>query len=120
METLRTITTTENRTYKKVSNWIEIKYQYVTKRHSLSDYADFCGTDNEKEGSLTYFTFKGKKYALGQFMRLTHPEFFENEEGEQSFLCGYDRTDYYKPLMLELSDCADSVRLFEVIESEEV
>ena len=120
MKTLKTITTTENRTYKKVSNWIEVKYQYVTKRHSLSDYADFCGTDNENEGLLTYFTFKGKKYAMGQFIRLSYPEFFENEDGKQSFLCGYDCTCYYKPLMMELSDYGDSVRLFEVIESEEV
>ena len=120
MKTLKTIKTSENRTYNKVSNWIDIKYQYVTKRHGLSDYADFCGTDNEKEGLLTYFTFKGKKYAMGQFMRLSYPEFFENEDGKQSFLCGYDCTCYYKPLMMELSDYGDSVRLFEVIESEEV
>lgn len=112
---MKTIKTSENRTYKRVSNWIEIKYTYVTKRHSLSDYADFYGTDNEKEGLLTYFTFKGKKYALGQFMRLSHPEFFEDENGKQSFLCGYDCTDYHRSLMIEMDDCASSVRLFQII-----
>ena len=114
---MKTIKTSENRTYNKVSNWIEIKYQYITKRHSLSDYADFCGTDNEKEGLLTYFTFKGKKYTLGQFMRLSYPEFFKNEDGKQSFLCGYDCTDYYKPLMIEMNDCGDAVRLFQITDN---
>ena len=115
MKKLKTITTSENRTYKQVSNWLDIKYVYVTKRHSLSDYADFYGTDNEKEGILTYFIFKGKKYALGQFMKLSHPEFFENEDGKKSFLCGYDCTDCYNPLMIEMDDCADSVRLFQIV-----
>ena len=117
MKTIKTITTTENRTYKKVSNWIEVKCQYVTKRHSLSDYADFCGTDNENEGLLTYFTFKGKKYAMRQFMRLSYPEYFTNEDDKQSFLCAYDCTNYYKPLMMEVSDCGDAVRLFEVMDN---
>ena len=112
---MRTIKTSENRTYKQVSNWLEVKEQYVTKRHSLSEYADFYGTDNEKEGLLTYFTFKGKKYALGQFLRLSYPEFFENEDGKQSFLCGYDCTDYHNPLMMEMDDCVDSVRLFQEV-----
>ena len=109
---LKEIKTSENRTCKRVSNWLEIKYAYVTKRHSLSDYADFCGTDNENEGFLTYFTFKGKKYAMGQFSRLSYPEFFTNEDGKQSFLCGYC-TNYSNPLMCELSDSADYIRLFE-------
>lgn len=112
---MKTIKTSENRTYQRVSNWIDVKYDYVTKRHSLSDYADFHDIDNWEKGLLTYFTFKGKKYALGQFMRLSHPEFFENEDGKQSFLCGYDCTNYYKPLMLEMTDCGDSVRLFQII-----
>ena len=34
---LKEIKTSENRTCKRVSNWLEIKYAYVTKRHSLSD-----------------------------------------------------------------------------------
>ena len=112
---MKTIKTSENRICQRVSNWIEIKYAYVTKRHSLSDYADFYGTDNEKEGLLAYFTFKGKKYALGQFMRLLSPEFFEDENEKQSFLYGYDYTDYYRPLMIEMSDCGDSIRLFQII-----
>lgn len=112
---MKTIKTSENRTYRRVSNWIDVKYAYVTKRHSLADYADFNATENEKEGLLTYFTFKERKYALGQFMRLSYPEFFENEDGKQSFLCGYDCTDCYKPLMLEMTDCGDSVRLFQII-----
>ncbi len=115
MKTLKEIKTSENRTYKMVSNWIEIKYKYVTKRHGLADYADF--SKGEKEGLLTYFTFKGKNYSLGQFMRLSYPEFFQNEDDKQSFLCGYDCTNYYNPLMIEISDSADCIRLFQQIEN---
>ena len=85
----------------------------MTKRHSLSDYADFYGTDDENIGRLSYFKYKNKLYAIGQFMKISAPEFFENEDGKQSFLCGYDCTNYYKPLMCELSDSADYIRLFE-------
>lgn len=112
---MKTITTSEGRTYKRVSRWIHIKTEYVTKRHSLSDYADFYSSEDGK-GVLTYFKHDGRLYAIGQFMRLSYPEFFEDENGKQSFLSGYDCTDYYNPLMIEIEDGGEYCRLYQIIE----
>ena len=48
-------------------------------------------------------------------MRLTAPEFFENEDGKKSFLSGYDCTQYYNPYLIEIDDGGEYVRLFEEV-----
>jgi len=95
------------RQFRRVSRWIKVNYKTVTSRHSLADYAD--------GDSLAYFRHGGREYALGQFMRLTAPEFFENEDGKKSFLSGYDCTQYYKPYLIEIDDGGEYVRLFEEV-----
>lgn len=107
---MKEIKTSENRTYKRVSRWIKVKNEYVTKRHSLADYADF--EENEKYGLLSYFIHNNRKYAIGQFSRLSHPEFFNNEDDKESFLCGYDNTDYWNPFHIEMTEDGEYVRLF--------
>lgn len=120
------ITTTDNRNYKRVSRWIKVNSMYISKRHSLADYADFSGiTEDESAnevsacGLLHYFNFQNRQYALGQFMRLTVPEMFELENGKTSHLSGYDATSAYKPLLLEFSEACEYVRLYESYEKEE-
>lgn len=96
------------RQFRRVSRWIKVNYKTVTSRHRLAEYAD--------GDELIYFRHGGREYALGQFMRLTAPEFFENEDGKKSFLSGYDCTQYYKPYLIEIEDGGEYVRLFEEVE----
>ena len=62
------------RKYERVSRWIKVCYDYVTKRHSLADYADFYDSEDGK-GLLNWFQYNGKKYAVGQFLKLNYPYF---------------------------------------------
>lgn len=93
------------------SRWIQIHYDYVTKRHSLFDYSDDYENPG-KEGLLTWFKHKGKKYAVGQFMRLTAPIFFEDENGKDNYVCGYDSTTYFNPYLIEIHESGEAVRLY--------
>ena len=62
---------------------------------------------------MDYFRFGGRAYAINQFFRLDFPIFFENEEGKTTYLSGYDSENYYNPLLIELDDCGEFVRLYE-------
>ena len=99
------------RKYERVSRWIKVYYDYITKRHSLADYADFYDSEDGK-GLLNWFQYNGKKYAVGQFLKLAYPYFYKNEDGKISFLCGYDCENYYNPLLIEIDDDGESVRLY--------
>ena len=110
---MKRIKAKDGRTYRRASRWIRIHLDYVTKRHSLFDYAD--GTD----GLLTWFRHGGRQYALGQFERLSYPIFFETEDGKESFLSGYDSTQWYKPYLIEIDDGGEYCRLYEEIQEEE-
>jgi len=105
------------RKYERVSRWIEVHYNYITKRHSLEGYADFYGTDDGK-GLLNWFQYYGKKYAVGQFLKLDYPYFYKNEDGKTSFLCGYDCENYYNPLLIEIDDGGEYVRLYREVKEE--
>ena len=56
--------TKDNTTIQRVSRWIKLRRVAVTKRHSLAEYADFTGTDNPNEGTLTYFIHNGKNMLM--------------------------------------------------------
>lgn len=97
---------------RRVSRWIHVECRYVTKNHSLYDYGDaYC--EEEKKNPVLYFKHNNRLYALNQFMRLSSPMFFEDEEGKTSFLSGYDATEYYYPYLIEISESGDYIRLYE-------
>ena len=102
---MKTITTVDGRKYNRVSRWIKLEYRTVTNRHSLYDYAD--------DGVLICFRHGGRLYALGQFMRLSMPEFYEDNDGKMQYLSGYDCTEYYKPLVCEIDDGGEYIRLYQ-------
>lgn len=110
------ITTIVGHKYKRVSRWIKIEYRIITKKHDLFDYADSSDC-NEGDGLLICFRHGGRLYALGQFMRFTHPEFYDNKDGKTQFLCGYDATTWYKPLICEIDDNGEYIRLYEEIDN---
>lgn len=96
--------------YEKVSRWLKIEYTIISKRHCLAKYAD----DSGAELYLTYFRYKGKQYALDQFMKLGKPITLE----DGTILCGFDSTRYYQPLLLEMNTTGEAVRLWEEVEME--
>ena len=116
---MKNIKAKDGRTYRRASRWIRIRFDYVTMRHSLSAYADFSGTDDETHGLLIWFRHGGRSYALGQFMRLSYPIFYEDENGKESFLSGYDSENWYRPYLIELDDGGEYCRLYEEIQEEE-
>lgn len=99
--------------YTRESRWIQVRYKYVTSRHSLYDYA------RDNEDCLAYFIKDGKQYAMGQFMRFNYPfkadsydNGFIDKKGVMHILSGYDATDYWKPYLLEVSENGEQVRLY--------
>lgn len=108
------ITTNMGRSYIRVSRWIKVMYAEVTPRNSLYLYGDTYGYDNNRS-AVYFFRHKNKKYALGQFMRLTHPEFFDDENGKTSFLSGYDAAAYYRPLLIEVRPDGEYIRLYQEV-----
>ena len=119
---MKTFKTTTGRTIARVSRYIKIRTDYVTSRHSLYDYAD---SSSEEDGKrlLDYFIYHGKKYALNQFMRLGSnfiPEVYQFEEnGKTQFLSGVDSENYYNPLLIEVDEYGESVRIYEEIAAQE-
>lgn len=112
---MRTFKASDDKNVKLVqqSRWLKVRCEYVTHRHSLADFADFGGTDDDRYGVLYSFIHKGKKYALGQFFKMSYPVFFYDENDKLSYLCGYDSTDYSnKCLEMEMDDACEYVRLF--------
>ena len=112
---MKVIKTTDGKQLKRISRWIKIRQAYnVTERHSLYYYAEEIG---ENENALDYFIFKGRKYALSQFLSFGTPwtagyiQWYENDKLHN--IAGYDSTDYYKPLLIELDECAECVRVYE-------
>lgn len=107
-----------NRKIKRVSRWIKVDCEYVTKNHSLYDYADhYC----EEGGKAPVFLFRhnNRLYALSQFMKLSCPMFFTDIDGKNSFIFGYDCTDYYYPLLIEISENGEHIRLYEELRENE-
>lgn len=108
----------EKYTYKKASRWIKIQYLYITKKHSLWEYADYHDEFNKKR-CLLCFRHGGKLYAIDQFMRLSYPIIFEDKNGDNVIIGGYDSTNWYNPYLLEINDNCEYVRLWNEVENNE-
>ena len=115
---MKTITTTNGQKLQRVSRWIKINQAYnITEKHSLFYYAEKI---DDNETVLDYFIFQGKKYALNQFYRFgtawtpgNIPMFYENDK--LNFISGYDSENYYNPILIEVSDCCEAVRLYKEV-----
>lgn len=114
---MKTFTTTDGKTLVRLSRWIKLHYDDVSKRHPLYYYADIDSSDDS--ALLVWFQFRGKKYALEQFIRMggmwASPVMFEDETGKLNHLSGYDCTDYYNPIMIELSEDGEYVRVYQYL-----
>lgn len=101
----------DGKKYERVSRWIKIHEKIITSRHSLYDYSEHIDGENY----LTYFRYKNKNFALSQFMHLSVPIFYEDTDGKLQYLSGYDSTEFYYPLICEIDDCGEYIRLYESV-----
>lgn len=109
----------------RVSRWIKVNELYdITPRHNLYDYAtDENGykTGEEKYNGengnyCNYFVFRGKKYAIEQFIAMNGVWCMQDgyvEKGEKCYLSGYDADgDIYYPIMIEWDEYCEHVRVY--------
>lgn len=105
----------------RVSRWIKIQQAYnITKRNSLYYYAtDESGYREGQEKFnpdnglyCDFFRWNGRNYAIEQFLRLDYPIFFTDTDGKLNYLSGYDSENYYNPILIELDDCGEYVRIY--------
>ena len=123
------IKTNDGNSLVRLSRWISIRHNYnPSKRNRLWDYVrdgsgrgPFSSSFNPDDGlCLDYFVWNGRKWALEQFLLLGGmmggaPIFFEDENGKTSYISGYDGENYYNPIMIELDECCESVRVYEEV-----
>lgn len=101
----------------RLSRWIRIQCLDVTERHPLWYYADE-DTQVGKRRTVDGFRWNGRWYALGQFMRFgsgfcpTPPPMFYDETGKLNYLGGYDSEEYFEPIMIEIDECGENVRVY--------
>lgn len=111
----------------RVSRWIRVRHNYnPSKRNSLWYYVTDgngrkeCHSDFDPTTGLCldYFVWNGRKWAIEQFNSVygtmgIPPIFFEDENGKTSFISGYDSENYYNPILIELDDGCEYVRVYE-------
>ena len=101
----KTFIANDGRKYQKSSRWIKIQYSTIkNKKHSLYNY-------KEDDNSIAFFTNSGKKYAISQFIQMPHLVLLQ----DMAIIGGYDISTSYKPYLLEMSGCAEYVRLWEEV-----
>lgn len=108
---------------KRVSRWIMVHDEIVTMRHRLASYAHDSegrvegqtGFDPSKGLHLMWFRWNGRKWAFDQFLRLSYPIMWDDEDGKLNYLSAYDGENWYNPILIELSECCDYVRVYEEV-----
>ena len=118
------IKTTDGKTLKRVSRWIHIQTnRKPNKRNALWDYArDGHGNGpwsekfDKDSAVIDFFFWNGQTWAIEQFYSLSgmfgSPMFFENEDGKMSYISGYDSENYFNPILIEMSDSCEWVRVY--------
>ena len=127
---MKKINTSDGRTLVRRSRWIQVRHNYnPNRRNRLWDYVrdgggygPYSEHFNPDTGLyLDYFVWDGRKWAIEQFlstsgtMGLLAPIFFEDENGKTSYISGYDGANYFDPILLEVDDCGEYVRVYEEV-----
>jgi len=117
------IKTKDNRELKRVSRWIQIRHNYrPNKRNSLWYYVqDENGYREGRKGYnpenglyLDYFVWNGRTWAIEQFYRMDVPMMWE-EDGKLHWVAGYDSENYYNPILIEMDEYGEYVRVYEEV-----
>ena len=118
---MKELTTTDGKVIYRVSRWIKIQYAYnVSPRNSLYYYCtdengNQPGSNNFDPKNYTYldfFRWNGRTWAINQFFRLDFPITWE-ENGKLQYIAGYDSENYYNPILIEIDDSGEYVRVYE-------
>ena len=122
--------TQNGHTLRRVSRWIAIRTNYnPSKRNRLAEYIrDGNGYREGQSGYdpstglyLDYFRWNGRTWAIDQFYRLGgvwtggEPEMFVDTDGKLSIVDGYDSENYYDPILIELDEYGERVRVYEEV-----
>ena len=101
----------------RVSRWIRINTICITKKSKFWELAD---SYIEYGGirTIEVFRHKDRLYPICNFLRFDYPLFFK-ENGEKNYISGYDGTDYYYPLLVEVSSNGEYVRLYRELKENE-
>lgn len=124
---MKKIVTKEGKTLKRVSRWIRIQQNYNPSRrnplwHYVTDgngYHEYqCGYDPSTGLFLDFFRWNGRNWALEQFIRLGGmmggaPYTYEDDDGKLGVIGAYDSENYYDPILIEIDDCGEYVRVYE-------
>ena len=113
------------------SRWLKVQNAYnVTPRHSLWDFvSDENGYKphdkmfNPENGNfLDWFMYRGRKYAIEQFVGLGSvwcggvPYEIQETDGKSTFIHAVDFSgDIFRPLYIEISEYGDYVRVYEAV-----
>ena len=118
------IVTKGGSTIRRISRWIKIRQNYSpNKRNPLWYYVTDGNGYREGEEKfnidsglfLDYFVWNGRKWAIGQFLHLSYPMMWEDENGKICWISGYDSEDYYNPILIELDENCEMVRVYEEV-----
>lgn len=127
---MKKFVTDSGRTLVRLSRWIKVRHNYnPNRRNSLWDYVtDGSGNgphserfDPKKGLYLDFFRWNGRNWAIDQFLSTTgimgfHDQMiFKDETGKDSFISGYDSENYFSPILLEVDDCGEYVRVYEEV-----
>ena len=108
------------------SRWIKIRRNYnPSKRNRLRYYITDGNGYREGQSNfdpstglfLDYFPWRGTTWAMEQFMRCGSvwcPTVIMWEEDDKiNYISGIDSEDYCNPIMIELDECGEYVRVYE-------
>ena len=120
------IITNENKTIYRLSRWIRIQRNYnPNKRNRLYYYAmDGNGYREGQNGFdpknglyIDFFHWNGRTYAIEQFIMLgsiwcPYTCTFNDKDGKMHYLSGYDSENYFDPILIELDEYGEYVRVY--------
>lgn len=93
----RIIKGNDGRKYRRVSRWIRL---YPLAREGY------------------YFRWHGRRYRFEDFIRLTYPIFYRDEDGKDSYLSGVYSEACYKGYYIEIHPDCEYIRLYEEMTEE--
>lgn len=126
----RIFSTTDGNKIERVSRWITIQHNYNPgKQNRLFYYA--MDENGYREGQekynpenglyLDFFRWNGRTWAIEQFINMASPwavpVMFYDETEKLNHLAGYDSEDYYNPVMIELDECGERVRVYREVKA---
>ena len=88
--------------FELISDWLEIEYKEIT--DEMKEYT------NEEDWIQAGFYYKGEFHWLSDFVRAHNNPW--SGINVPDYIHGYDATNIFMPLFVEISDCGDAVRLY--------